>query len=503
MLQMPAYNSTGSKLVFTAVSTEGKTIIEIDRQTGSFRQLIPFQTQQLSRPKYADGQIIFRAHYNGIDNIYRLDPESGKIFQITSAQFGAFNPFYDELSNSIVFNNFQATGYDIASIRYNENEGTSISQLENTFINYARPLVLQEGSKNVFDSIPQKTFASKRYRELGNLFYFHSVSLVAEDVALNSEPTLGLQLLSNNKLNTLSFYTGYQYNSALRRSEYLAGFTYKRFYPVLDLRYINRPRLAFTREIVDGQPIFTPVSWTENFTEFRVGIPFLFNQLNKVYSTGLNLSTSHTSRYNIINQPTRFNQVIYFPLKYQFYLNRNVSRSARDLAPLWGQNITISYQHLPLESGAAGDLFSARSLFYAPGLLRNHSFQTRINYQRNSGAYNLVNDIPLVSGYYNLRRNGEVSNTVLLDYRFPLFYPDWELGPLAYIKRIKGGVFADFENLIQNTSVGPRTFGAEIIADMNLLRFYLPNFELTGKIIFVNREPAQNPIFETGLSYNF
>ena len=38
---------------------------------------------------------------------------------------------------------------------------------------------------------------------------------------------------------------------------------------------------------------------------------------------------------------------------------------------------------------------------------------------------------------------------------------------------------------------------------MNLLRFYLPNFELNGKVIFVNAKSVQNPIFETGFTYNF
>jgi hypothetical protein len=96
-----------------------------------------------------------------------------------------------------------------------------------------------------------------------------------------------------------------------------------------------------------------------------------------------------------------------------------------------------------------------------------------------------------------------VHNTLLFDYRFPLFYPDWEIGPFAYIKRFKGGFFADFENIFNGHGLSPRTYGAELRADMNLLRFYLPNFELSGKIIFVNQKPVQNPIFETGFSYRF
>jgi hypothetical protein len=192
-----------------------------------------------------------------------------------------------------------------------------------------------------------------------------------------------------------------------------------------------------------------------------------------------------------------------FPMKYLLYVNRNTRRSPQDLAPAWGQNFTLTYRHFPFEKSLSGDLFTLRTLFYTPGLFRNHSFQTSFNYQTNSGAYNLTNDIPLVSGYYNLPRTNDLSNTLLFDYRFPLFYPDWEIGPLAYIKRIKGGFFADFENVFQQRAFSARSYGAELRADMNLLRFYLPNFEITGKIIFVNQKPAQKPIFETGFSYDF
>lgn len=503
MLQTPAYNQTGNKLIFTAVSVNGQTLCEINRQTGKFSQLLPFQSQQISRPSYADDQVIFRAHFNGLDNIYRYDSGTKKIFQLTSAEYGAFNPAYNAASKQIFFNNYQATGNDIASLAYDEKAGTEISNTKNTFINYAAPLAVQEGNKGLFDGVPSKTFDTQPYKELNNLFYFHSVLPIAENMDINSDPTIGLKIKSNNKLNTLDFYTGYQYNAGLKKSEYLAGFTYKRFYPVLDVRHLNRARLAYSRKEVAGQQVFTPVSWRENLTEMEISVPFVFNQLNKTYHVGFITSTSYTSRYEVQNKPADFNSVLRFPMKYQLYLNRNTRRSPRDLAPPWGQNFTFAYQHFPFEKSLNGDLFTFKSLFYTPGLFVNHSFQTSFNYQKNSGLYGMTNDIPLISGYYNLTPTKELSNTLLFDYRFPLFYPDWEIGPLAYIKRFKGGFFADFENVFKANSFSPRTYGAELRADMNLLRFYLPNFELSGKIIFVNQKPVQNPIFETGFSYSF
>ncbi|MDA9555729.1 hypothetical protein N9R54_05780, partial [Pelobium sp.] len=117
------------------------------------------------------------------------------------------------------------------------------------------------------------------------------------------------------------------------------------------------------------------------------------------------------------------------------------------------------------------------------------------------GVYAFNNDITRASGYANLTPVQKLYNTLLLDYRFPILYPDLELGPLAYIKRIRGGFFTDFENIGKGN--GLRSYGAELRADMNLLRFYLPNFDLGGKIIIPNESSTKTPIFELGLNFSY
>src|SRR5690606_5828730 len=134
--------------------------------------------------------------------------------------------------------------------------------------------------------------------------------------------------------------------------------------------------------------------------------------------------------------------------------------------------------------------------------LRNHSFQAAFNYQHNSGRYNASVLTPRVSGYHQMNRPAsELRNSVLLNYRFPTFYPDWELRPLAYIKSIKGGLYTDVEGVGHpNKSAG--SSGFELRADMNLLRFYLPEFDLGFKYIRPHRNPGGS-IIEFSLSYMY
>jgi len=499
MLQTPRFDSDGQKIIVVAVDAQGKALYELNRSTAIFKELLPFQQQLISRPVYAGDQVIFKAHYNGIDNLYRLDPLTKQLYQITSVKFGAFNPFYDERSQHLFFNNYQVNGYDISSLTMNKTTGTSIQS--NTSIHYEQPLVVQEGNSNVFDNIPDIKYDSEPYHEISNLFYFHSIIPIMEQNEFFDNYNFGLKLQSDNKLNTSSFYTGYQFNNALKKSEYIAGFTYKHFYPILNVFYVNQARLNYQKQ--NSGNVLIPTSWRENEVNADITIPFIFNQLNKTYSMEIKTGTSYTTRYNVENRPSNFIGTVNFPMQYEVNFGANTRRSTRDLAPEWGQNISIDFNNFPFTNQFKGELLRIRSNFFFPGLFSNHSLQASFNYENGNGVYDLIVDIPRVSGYSHLKSATYLRNTLLLDYRFPLFYPDWEIGPLAYIKRLKGGFFAGFENLGKKNTFSPRTFGAELRADMNLLRFYLPDFDFGGKIILVNEKPRQNPILEVGITYNY
>ena len=497
MLQMPSFDASGKKVVVVSVSTTGKTLFELNRNKGEFTQLFPIQLQEILKPIYAGDQIVFKAHFNGIDNLYRFNPADKEIYQITSARFGIHNPFYDENEQRLLFNNYQVQGYDITSVKWEPEGGQNITKVPNTYVNYAAPLRSQEGGSNVFDSIPNFDYKSKPYRELSNLFYFHSFYPITDD------NTRGLQIQSDNKLNTLNFYTGYQFNTSLRKSEYIAGFSYRRIYPILNVDYINRARLINRRAVVNGQTLLTPVTWRENEIKTEINVPFTFNRFNYTYSTGIKAGTSYTSRYAVSLPFPALVEKISFPMHYQLYAGRSSRRSSRDLAPKWSQSFNLTYRHFPFDNILTGDLLVFKSSFFFPGLHKNHSFQAAFNWQHGAGDYQNTIDIPRVSGYTHMKVIGNPYNTLFLNYRLPLFYPDWELGPLAYIKRFKAGLFADFENVGHGNSFSPRSYGAELRGDMNLLRFFLPNFDLGGKLVFINEKANHKPVFELISTYSF
>jgi len=503
IVQTPNFNKQGTKIVATALSQSGSNLIEVDLQTSATALLLDWQAQQIERPIYLDSNIVFKAHYNGVDNLYLFSCGNKKIAQLTNTLYGGTNPSLDRHTNRLYFNNYQMNGYLISHINLDSTGTVDISNIQNHFIDYFKPIREQETPLDTVDLAKRKTFISEPYKDHQHLFNFHSISPVGDDISSIDNFDLGLQLMSDNLLNTFSTRVGFNYDQNISRTDYFVSASFKRWFPKITIQYRNQAQLSSVR--VQNRPDERlPLRWREHYTDIMTTIPLTFNRLNTIYNTGFAVGTSYTKRYQLslenLSLPNFLE--VRFPLVLQYYFNRNSRRSLLDLAPKWGQNFNFVYRNMAFDRRLNGNILSMRTSFYFPGLVNNHSLQLRFNAQQKSGDYSLNNEIPLVSGYDELTPTF-VNNTLLMNYRFPIAYPDWDIGPLAFIKRLRGGVFADFENFAQKNRISPRTFGLELRTDFNLLRFYLPNFDAGIKAIYVNEPNPRKVVFTYGVTYTY
>lgn len=488
ILQTPAFDESGNKVAYIGVSEKGKALYTVDR-TGKTEQLIAPTQQQLTRPVFINQQIAFNAHYNGIDNIYSIDVISKKISALSDAKYGAFNPSFPKGSSTILFNNFRQTGYDIA-----ETPLMPLQPEKNNFVYFGAAAETQEHTGNVFDKIPDSTYTSKPYTALGNLINIHSIIPSIQD-----EYQGGLQIVSDNLLNTFSAFAGAEYYRDLQAFEYNAGFVLKSFYPVISATYRNRPRRTFyssNKGIMQGD-------WRENNIQVQALVPINLNALGDTYSLSLKTATSYTQRYKGENMPANYITSLKFPMEYGLTFGHSMRQADRDIFPKWAQTIRVSYFHQPFDKRLDGDLFAAEAFLYFPGLFKNHSFTANFNYQKASGVRRYDNEVNTVYGYNNIMARNFLKNTLLFNYRFPFAFPDLELGPVAYIRNVRGGLFCHYENLGVETNLAePKTYGFELRSSMNLLR-YQPVIDLGARFVFVNKFYNQNPILELILNYSF
>ncbi|RNL54583.1 TolB family protein [Pedobacter jejuensis] len=486
ILQTPSFDKTGNRIAYISVSEKGKSLWLLEN--GKKINIISGSRQQLNRPIFIGDKIVFNAHFSGIDNIYSINIKTKRINALSSAKYGAFNPTETE-DGSITFNDYKINGYEIAEKSLIEKPVGPL-----TFVDFSSAAEKQENVGNVFEKIPDSSFQSKRFHQALNLLSFHSIIPV-----IDNEYVFGLELQSNNLLNTMDFYTGAKYHRDLKRFEYTADISYKALYPVFSLLYRNRPKRTFYR----AKNISQQGDWRENYVKLNAALPLSFNARNHNYTFTLNAATSFTQRYLLENMPGNFIRELKFPMEYNFTFNHSVRTTERDIAPEWAQVLRATYNHQPFDKNLGGEIMALESFFYFPGLAKNHSFLASFNYQKASGVNQYATEISTVYGYNNILAKSKLQNTLLFNYRFPFAFPDWELGSLAYIRNFRAGLFSHYENIGINTDLSqPKTYGVELNSSLNILR-YQPVVDVGARLVFVNKIYNQNPILEFSFNYSF
>jgi hypothetical protein len=155
--------------------------------------------------------------------------------------------------------------------------------------------------------------------------------------------------------------------------------------------------------------------------------------------------------------------------------------SLRDLYPRRGGNFSASFTNAPSDQGQFGSLISVQAGIYIPGLVRHHHLLLKAGYQKQfpDKYYLPINRIEFPRGYPS-----SVSAEFLalsVDYAFPVAYPDFSMGPVIYLKRLRADLFHDrsYGTDIQDRSGHTYTgkylsSGTELLADFHFARIIFP-----------------------------
>lgn len=491
-VQQPQFNKESTKLVAIAVKQQGTTLIEIDLEHKQITPLLAWSNLHFERPIYADEAILFKVNQSDKDDIYML--KNGQTFALTDSKFGAFNPSYAK--GRMLYNDFTIKGFKV-----NEMDLTTISPQPV----HLKPAETFYTKQNVFEyDEPQSTAdyqdSIKPYNVLRNSINFHSLTLSTNDFENFDNYKPGIYWLSNDLLNTTQAMLGYEREVELQKNAYLAELTYQRYYPKFTVGYRNSGNLGWAKNSSGQDSLRFDYRFHQITADIQV--PFSIYRGNQVYSYGFNFGTYYIKRYDLtVNNLKNFTDQIRFPLNYQTYINRNAMMSAMDLAPRWGQNISFIYRHMPFEKGTNSS-WALRTNFYFPGITLNHSLQARFSLQKSQGVFINTYDIPLVDGFSYLP-NELIKNTLLLDYRFPLLYPDLSIGQFAYIKRIHTQFSADYLNIHDN-SLAPKSISGTLHFDFNLFKYNEPLFRLSLTQTYINDNRINNKFRPTfSLSYSY
>ncbi len=493
----PQWAKNDESLVLIIQSNGSKRLVEIDLTTEKKQILYNAGKTNISQAKVDTDYVFFTSSYTGIDNVFAYKWQNGNVYQLTSSRFGAKDSYYHQIKNKLYYSDYSSNGYKPVSVNldsclWEKQEG------EQKVFALAENLSSQLGERLSPDTVRFNQWDVKAYSRLNHMFKFHSWAPLF--VAPNdAQFDIGISASSQNLLNTLFTTVGYRKKKGFDQGLFYLNLSYQRFFPIFNSKIEYGKRSLLHRQdfqhpenkTVINLPLNT--EWKELEWENSITFPFNLSSgkhmtfLKPKFSYNIYKRTNYKSR--VLDNENGFTDIVkkreninINKIEYQLYFSHSIKSSQRDLQSPWAQFLRFDVRSSPSKESKAGRIWSGIGQFYFPGFAKHHSLSVYAGFQHRSKLNTIFgNSVKSPRGISNLV--GLDCSTMSLDYRMPIAYPDWSVGKLAYIKRVKMNTFVDYgiekgevgiaENLIQFdnriTSVG-----LEFTADMHVLRLPIP-----------------------------
>jgi hypothetical protein len=483
-LSYPAWSPDGRHVAAIITRNEGKSLVKFGLETPGLETpgletLLPFTNTDISKPSFYHNYILFTGTYTGIENIFALDPDTRKLYQVTSARFGATDATADHQNGILHYSDYTSDGYQPVKCPIIPEDWTITDPAAEHFYPLAEQLAAQENFTFRSEEVPDSNYTIKKYRKGLNLFNFHSWAPVSVDID-NTDINPGVTLMSQNLLSTSFATLGYTYDLNEEAGKYSLKYTYEGLYPVIDLSADYGLRRGVHTDTAGNQ---NPYKYHELNVATVISVPLSRNA--RSWFMGIRPSAGYSYKYLRMDpeEELRFRKDYFHSLDYRVFIYAQSRRSYRDLQPRWGQLLQLNYSFTPFEADTGSSIFAANGLLYFPGIFRHHGFRLYGGYQqRHVELYRYGNLVNFPRGYTGIYADKAVSGNI--NYLFPIFYPEWRLGPVIYMKRLKGAVFYDhMVSFDRSPYQHYQSIGLDLTLDFHLFRFFVP-FEMGVRTVY-------------------
>lgn len=460
-LTSPAWSDDGLHIVVVAIDkTRGNALIRIDPNTAAADTLIPWTSDAISRPVEHDGRVFFGTPRSGIDNIHAVDIATKQQYQVTSRKFGAYDADVASIGGRarLLFRDYGANGDEIAEAALEPATWPVANDGARADVELVDPLAAQEGTIVSVDTAT--AWPVKPYSGLGRIFDVHSLTLFpGNDV----DPWV-MQIYSRNVLNTVGASAAYRLNPTRHTSGVDAGLSYAGLFPIFDFG-LRAGTDASTFDDSSGTAV--PFTWREQAATLTVRVPLVALRGLAVQQLLAAASLGYT---RIASQPVDFtldnNNGVLKTMTYTLFASHSEPAAYRDLV---GTSVYAlgRYRHTPLGGDYFGHTYLLQAGASVRGPIPHHGLSAiaAIEEQRPTN-YAYSSQLPFARGYdararFRIWRAGG-------SYALPLWYPDLNVGPLLFVRRLQGETFGDYS--VGYSSGGRfktfyRSVGVELSAD--------------------------------------
>jgi hypothetical protein len=520
LYSMFRWSENGELIVSLKTTSEGKSVVTLNPNTGEEKELLPPSNRNIGYPLLTDRYLLYNAPFNGIDNIEAYDLQTGVFRQLTQSRYGSYNPELSSDGTQLYFNRQGRDGMDIVTMPFNPESGTLINPADSKLDPLSAALVAQELEflADANEITHPEAYPSQRYSKLSGLVNPYTWGPYID----NTLAGVDVGFTSQDVLSTTRLSAGYRYDISERTGEVHADVSFQGWYPIINAgitygRREDKSTLALSSD--DRRRV--AFAWEETGVSGGISIPLLLTRskyltaLTISNSVGLTMtkdfeSTITTGTGTIIEGSDRYvpaNDTLHFLYRditdfgklvsnhFSVSYTHLLKQSRRDIYPRFGQALDFESFSTPFGGDYEGWQWTASGTLFFPGLLRHHSLYVAGGYQESLQSIEL-NTYAFRNRLFKPRGYSYPQNTQFFtvsgNYALPLWYPDIALGPFLNIQRVKLNLFFDYgegegqehyynfnSGRVYVTDTGTRyqSVGAELTFDVNFFRT-LPQFEI-------------------------
>lgn len=478
-LQTPRWAGP-DKILAIVVSEKGKRIEEIDLETEVWQTVLPDTWHDIAEPVQYKNYVIFRGTFTSVENIFAVNTRSKSIYQITSSRYGARHPEISPDSSTLAYSDYTAKGFDIVEVSIDTNLWNQVELDQKPEGMW--PDENTESESELYSEVPEKQYEDKPYRKVLHLFNFHSwlpfySDLSVDPVMENFRLAPGLMLFSQNLLGTSILTMGYTFANGAHLIRPVLKWS--GWYPVIEIS--GQYTVADNNSTYIEDPEISGPGLSNSSYELRTYVPLVFTRGKFIKQLQPFMEYHHVNTsYSVDGDTVRGIDYLHFRMFLSFY--KRLSR--RDLYPRLGSFFSFTYTHTPLNKRQFGDMYSLEGRIYLPGIGKHHHlfFNAGLQKQMIQEYYLPFSRVKFPRGY--LASLSKFMGTLAVNYAFPLFYPDFSIESVLYLKRIHTNLFFDYGYGIDIMEHKPEgyvkytdnysSFGIELTADFHPLRFIFP-----------------------------
>ncbi len=507
---MPRWSADGKSIAVLKTTSSGRAVVVFDFESGAEKELIAASNENIGHPVLHGDYLFYNSPVSGIDNIYVLVMSTGERFQVTSSKYGAYNPALSADGETLYYNEQTRDGFDVVKMSVDPTVWRQIIVKKDPK-SFFQVMTEQEGRPNLFDSIPQQPYTTKKYSKLSGIFnpyswgaYFNT-GLTQADIGISSQDIL----------STTTLKAGYVFDINERTGLWRVGMSYQNWFPIIDVdvtfgrRELNEGNLTYADIVASDTIVVTEnltLNWQEKNLEAGLRLPLITTNSRYQGNFTIGNSIGYTQVVDFTNSITGTGRIVTpeIPVYWirstsgngslvynHFHMSayRLLKQSRRDIYSKWGQSFVLHGYGTPYGGDYRGNQFSFYTTLYFPGLFKHHSFWGYWGYQKtkiellsrtnnnnpyeDNGSYIFRNQIPLPRGLAISRFEDFYSMSG--NYTFPVWYPDISIGPLVNFQRIRANAFVDY-GFGSSTSRGNPvsqvylSVGGEVRVDLNVMR---------------------------------